>query len=371
MLSEFRRTLHQNPELSGQEVATAAKIHQELALLTPDILLQNLGGHGLLAIFGNNPDQKTIFFRAELDALPIAEVNDFAHKSVHPQVSHKCGHDGHATILLGLAQKVASERDNIHVNVGLLFQPAEEIGKGAIAMLNDPNFEEFKPDYIFALHNLPGYPLHQIVVKDGIFTPEVKSYIFRLQGKTAHAAEPENGISPALAIAEILQGAQQISSNSPEDLALITPIHIVMGKPAYGVAAGNAEIHFTLRSYAPARMRRLENDLKELVRTSVLKRGLQLHFNSLEEFKANVNDRQAVDFVRNSARALQLDILEIEQPMKWGEDFGAFTQQFPGAIFGLGAGLDCPALHNPDYDFPDKLIETGVNTFFGIVQQLK
>ena len=173
MLSEFRRALHQNPELSGQEVATAAKIYQELALLKPDLLLQKLGGHGLLAIFGNNPSQKTIFFRAELDALPIAEVNEFAHKSIHEQVSHKCGHDGHATILLGLAQKLASDRVNLRVNVGVLFQPAEEIGKGAIALLNDPNFEPFKPDYIFALHNLPGYPLHQIVVKEGSFTPEI------------------------------------------------------------------------------------------------------------------------------------------------------------------------------------------------------
>lgn len=370
-LIEFRKALHKNPELSGLEIETAAKIHTELQKLQPDLLLKNLGGHGVLALFNAKGEQKTVFFRAELDALPIEELNEFAHKSIQKGLSHKCGHDGHSTILLGLAKKVAKERSNLGVNIGIIFQPAEETGKGAVAVLSAPQFQVFKPDYIFALHNLPGYHLHSVVLKNEAFTPSVKSLVFCLTGKTAHAAEPENGINPALAVAEILQGANDLSSNSLEDLALITPIHVTMGKPAYGISAGYAELHFTLRSYTPRRMNELESELKALVMNSVSKYGLILVTNSLEEFHANMNNATAVDFIRKAAVLQKLELIELDVPMKWGEDFGAFTQQFSGAIFGLGAGESCPALHNPDYDFPDALIETGVNLFWKIIEQVQ
>ena len=153
MLNDFRKDLHKHPELSGKEFETAAKIYDQLKLLRPDKLIKGLGGTGLLAIFGDDPKQKTVCFRAELDALPITEVNDFEHQSIHHGIAHKCGHDGHATILLGLAQKAMAERSNLGVNVAVLFQPAEETCSGAIAVLKDPNFEGFKLDYIFALHN--------------------------------------------------------------------------------------------------------------------------------------------------------------------------------------------------------------------------
>ena len=237
-LIHLRRHLHTYPEVSGQEYKTAQFVAARLRKYQPTILLEQVGGTGIIAIFDSGKEGKTLLFRAELDALPIQEVNDFAHRSVYPTISHKCGHDGHTTILLGLAQYIAKQPIQ-NGQVILLFQPAEEDGTGAEKMLADPKFKGIQPDYVFAFHNLPGYPLHQIVWKKGSFTAAVKSIIIELIGKTAHAAEPEKGINPTLAITEILAKTNALSNNQPDrqDFALITPVHIEMGSIAYGVSA--------------------------------------------------------------------------------------------------------------------------------------
>jgi amidohydrolase len=368
-LIAFRKKLHQHPELSGQEYETANKVVEYLNSLKPDLLIKNLGETGVLALFGQEKNRPTVFFRAELDALPIEELNDFEHRSKQAGVSHKCGHDGHTTILLALAEKVVEQA--VELNVGLLFQPAEENGSGALAVLNDPKFKQFQPDYIFALHNLPGYPLNQIVIRDGHFTPAVKSVIYKLDGKTAHAAEPEKGINPALAMAEILTQAAAISKNELEDLALITAVHALLGEKAYGVSAGQAELHFTLRCWNNKRMQALEHELLTAVEQIAQKHQLKLSMETLEEFQANENAADAVALIREASQHAGLALTERESPMKWGEDFGAFTQKLRGAIFGLGAGENCPALHNPDYDFPDQLIESGSSIFYQILQAIQ
>ncbi len=368
-LCEFRKTLHQQPELSGQEYETARLIAARLRRLQPDHLLEGLGKTGILAIFGQDDSKPLVFFRAELDALPIQEINNFAHRSQTPGISHKCGHDGHSSILLGLAERFAEAP--LDLRLGLLFQPAEENGSGALAVLQDERFRGFAPDYMFALHNLPGYPLHQVVLRQGSFTPAVKSVIYKLEGKTAHAAEPENGINPALAMAEIWQAAAKRSQNNLQDLASITPIHAWLGEPAYGVSAGSAELHFTLRCWTNTAMQKLEQDLLSIVQDRCQKYGLQLQQESLEEFQANQNAAKAIDIVQKACEQAQLNWVEQPTPMKWGEDFGAFTQQFTGAMLGLGAGEDCPALHHPDYDFPDALLPTGVELFYHTLLQIQ
>lgn len=370
-LIKWRKTLHQHPELSGEEEATAMRVEEALSDLEPDILLSKIGGHGVFAQFCTAQDRPTVFFRAELDALPVEEENNFEHRSRQPGISHKCGHDGHATILLGLAQRAAAHRQQLGVNLGVIFQPAEEIGKGARSMLEDEQFEGLNPDYCFALHNMPMFPMHSILVKNDYFTPAVKSLIFKLQGKTSHAAEPENGINPAMAVAQALQAAEQLSKNDVEDLALITPIHVVLGEKAYGVSAGHAELHFTLRTLTNKRMNDLVEQLKDKISAIAKAEKLEMELESLEEFYANKNNTQAVDLIRAAARESDLELIELDHPRKWGEDFGAFTQRFRGAIFGLGAGVDTPALHNPDYDFPDELIKTGINIFWKIIQNIR
>lgn len=370
-LIQLRHDLHKNPEVSGNEVNTAKNIVEFLSKYSPNQLITKIGGEGILAIYKGKKTGKSILFRCELDALPIQEINSFAHKSNHEGVSHKCGHDGHMAILCGFAKKL-SENQLEKGTVYLLFQPAEEDGNGAKSILSDVKFDKIQPDYAFALHNLPSYKKHQIVCKENTFTCAVNSMIIKLEGKTSHAGEPENGINPALAIAKIIMF---FNSKINTDLASskycgITPIHINMGEKAYGVSAGYGEIHYTIRSNSNAEMKTIEGDLEKNVLEIASHFNLKPTINWTQSFQANENNSSAVNFIRKAALHLDADILEKELPFTFGEDFGLFTQKFKGAMLGLGAGENTPALHNPDYDFPDEIIETGIQLFDQITKEI-
>lgn len=371
-LSAIRQELHRQPELSGQEFQTAGKLARWLQQLQPFILLEGIGGTGLIALFDSGKQGPTILFRSELDALPILEANQFEHRSVKEGVSHKCGHDGHMTILLGLAQAIA-QKPPLRGRVLLVFQPAEEIGAGAERMLNDPRFEQILPiHFAFAVHNLPGFPMGQVVVKEGPFTASVQSLIIRLEGKTAHAGEPENGISPALAIAEILQESKRLSIPDPEspDFAILTPVHLHMGEIAYGTAAGYGEVHLTIRTWTEPAMKHLSKRLLEYLSSLATRHGLGLSTEWTDIFRATNNDANAVEQILQAAKENGMKAEWQALPFRWGEDFGAFTQRFQGALLGLGAGVHCPALHSPDYDFPDELLEPGIQLFRSLVDNI-
>lgn len=365
----LRKYLHQNPELSGFEFQTAKTIAAFLKQYSPDELLENLGnGTGIIAVYHPDKEVKqTIMFRCELDALPIQEINEFDHRSDVDEVSHKCGHDGHMSIMCSLAKKLSEKRMK-HTKVVLLFQPAEENGEGAVAIYNDSRFKELNPDQVFALHNLPGYDHHDIVVKNHTFTCAVNSIIVKLQGRTAHAGEPENGENPALAIAEIINQFNPKIQPDPtkEKFTVLTPIYITMGTEDYGISAGYGEIHYTFRRAANAEMKELEIELEEIAVKAAAKYKLQPEISWTQRFSANENDPSAVDFVRKAANDLKFNLIEREVPFQWGEDFGIFTEHFKGAMFGLGSGKETPNLHNPDYDWPDEITETGPQIFYKI-----
>lgn len=369
-LIHLRQLLHTYPEVSGDEKKTAAYIYGFLKKLNPDQLINEIGGEGILVLFDSGKPGPVLLFRADMDALPIQEVNEFPHRSVHEGVSHKCGHDGHTTILCGLAEKLAEEKIT-KGKVYLLFQPAEETGEGAARVVNDPKFN-IKPGYVFALHNLPGYETGNIVVKDSLFSAAVNSIIIKLKGKTAHAAEPEFGFNPAKAISEIINLADKLNHNVPEDenFKLITPVHINMGTTAYGISAGEAELHYTLRCWNNEQLRKLESKLIDESRIIAAKYQLNFEHEFTQTFFANNNDKTANDVVREAAKQNGFIVEEKPVPFKWAEDFGYFTSTYKGCMFGLGAGKDQPALHNPDYDFPDGIIATGVNIFHSIIKIL-
>jgi amidohydrolase len=367
----LRKHLHQNPELSGLEFETAKTIAAFLKKYKPDEILENLGnGTGIIAIYHpKNEVKKTIMFRCELDALPIQEINSFEHKSNTDDVSHKCGHDGHMSVMVALAKKLSTQKME-HTKIMLLFQPAEENGEGAIAIFNDSRFKELNPDFVFALHNLPGYDYHQIVVKNNTFTCAVNSIIIKLQGKTSHAAEPQNGINPALAISEIIQQYDQ--KNQPdsqlEKFTVLTPIFIEMGTKDHGISAGFGEVHYTFRRAANKEMKELEVELEEIALSTAKKFNLKPQISWTQKFSANENDPSVVDIVRHAAQACDFSLIERNTPFEFGEDFGIFTEYFKGAMFGLGSGINTPNLHNPDYDWPDEITETGAEIYFKISQ---
>lgn len=370
-LIQLRHSLHQNPELSGVEFKTAKRILEFIKENNRSEIIHPIGETGIIATFkGKNPGP-TALIRCELDALPIQEINNFKHKSSIEGVSHKCGHDGHMAILCGLVS-LLNDENNFNGTVHLLFQPAEEDGEGAKRVLNDPLFNKIKPDFVFALHNLPGFPLGQIIVKNQTFSCAVNSMIIQLSGKTAHAGEPENGINPALAISEIISNfnAKIQTDVSLESYCLITPIYINMGKKAYGVSAGFGEIHFTIRSNSNKNMDKIEKELIHSVKQIATKHKLKPIIDWTQQFRANENNVEAVSFIRKAGEINGYDLLEKETPFSWGEDFGLFTKHFPGAMFGLGAGENVPSLHNPDYDFPNELIPIGAKMFYQIIKEI-
>ncbi|WP_162426305.1 amidohydrolase [Pontibacter pudoricolor] len=373
-LVKLRQELHKYPELSGQESETAKRIVKHLQNYNPDKIYTQLGGTGVAAVFfGKDANGPTILFRAELDALPISETNkNLNYSSVTDGTSHKCGHDGHMAILAALGSLLQQQRPACG-KVILLYQPAEETGAGAWAVLQDARFKAaLKPDYVFALHNIPGKPMHQVIVREDVFAAASTGMIVELHGKSSHAAEPENGINPGLAMSEIIVAFNDIIRKKEQfqDLALLTVIHARLGEVAFGTNPGFATVMATLRSYQPADMQKLKELTQQCVQQIAASYKLTYNINFVEDFPATVNHSEQVQSIRQAAADLELDVQEAVQPFRWSEDFGHFIARYKGAFFGLGSGIHQPQLHHANYDFPDELIPTGTALFYGIIQQI-
>lgn len=366
-LRSLRHHLHELAELSGREEKTAAFLSGVLENYHPNRLLKGLGGHGVAAIFeGKNPGP-TLLLRAELDALPIREHLSLDYASKTNGVSHKCGHDGHMAILTGVAGYVAKS-GLARGRLVLLFQPAEETGQGARAICEDPQFSDINPDVVFALHNLPGYPENNVIIRDGHFAAASRGMIIRLSGHTAHAGHPEAANSPVLALATLLKDLSALPglSTSFNTAAHITVVHARLGAVAFGTTPGEAEILATLRSYEPQVMEKLAKDASRLVVETSRAHGLKSEIGWTEIFDPTSNTPEETKVIRTVAQKLSLPVIEKETPFPWSEDFGTFTERYPGALFGLGAGEKTPQLHTAEYDFPDALIPKGVQLFLGI-----
>ena len=368
---QIRRELHQHPELSGHEARTARFIEDKLQVFHPTKVIRHVGGHGLLVEYFFSEDGPTVLFRADMDAVAVQEPDDIPHHSQTPGVAHKCGHDGHTTILLRFA-RMLSEHPLTKGRILLLFQPAEENGSGSKAVLDTKVLDYYQIDKAFALHNIPGYPLHAVLCKEGCFTCAVVSVSITLTGKTSHAAEPQKGISPIPAILKIVDELSRWNNTDmqSDDYFLSTIVEIHVGEEAYGVSAGNGVIRATLRAKTDKLLHQHAEQLKNLVATECERTpGLQHEMEWLEPFSANENDPQSVSLVKSAAIRNNLPYLELQTPFSWGEDFGLFTQQYKGAMFGLGSGENCAPLHSPQYDFPDAVIETGATLFYTIAEE--
>ena len=364
-LTKFRHELHCNPELSGNEVKTAKRILNFIGAGKPQEVYSNIGGHGIILVYDSGNPGKTVLIRGDIDALPINETHDLAYCSANPGVSHKCGHDGHTAILAGLAMRLSDEPLKKGKAI-LLFQPAEETGAGAKAMLSNWP-ENLIPDQVFALHNIPGRPIHSIILKERWFASASQGMIVRLKGKSAHAAEPEKGINPAFAIARIVNFIKTLTF---EKYQKVTIIHLNVGEVAFGTSPGEGEIMLTLRAGNNTQMGSLSDCVQQEILSIAESESLTTEVAFTEVFPATKCHQKANKAIVDAANNLGLQIIKGDEPFKWSEDFGHFTMQYPGAMFGLGAGEDCPNLHNAEYDFPDELIKTGMMMFDAIIRKL-
>lgn len=370
-LTGFRKELHQHPEVSGEEKQTAQRILKEIKKYNPDDIITGLGGYGIAAVFEGRPAGPVVMFRAELDGLPLKESNTFEHRSTESDKAHLCGHDGHMTMLIGLAHFLSTNRP-VKGKVILLFQPAEETGTGAELVINDDAFSAIQPDFVFAIHNLPGFPLHQVIFSERNFAAASTGLIIRLQGRTSHAAEPEKGRSPSQAVAAIIGQLEALPQkmHDLERFTLLTVIHARIGNVAFGTTPGEAVVMATLRAFEDDDLEKMSLKAEKIAQTLAHKHKLEYEVTYTEAFPATINHPEAAGFVRKAASSSGYNIHEIKEPFKWTEDFGHFTGNFKAALFGLGSGEEQPALHNADYDFRDELIPTGVNIFQQICREV-
>ncbi|MFP4489610.1 MAG: amidohydrolase [Bacteroidales bacterium] len=367
-LIEFRRELHQHPETAGQEKDTAERLRKKIAAYNPDKVITGIGGEGIAFIFKGKEPGKKILFRADLDALPIKEVSQLEYRSVYADRAHLCGHDGHMTILTGLAEALHNNRP-LKGEVILMFQPAEETGEGAARVLDDSKFSrDIKPDYVFGLHNLPGFPEKSIIINENIFSSASVGLTIRLHGKSSHAAEPDKGNSPVKALSQIIDAVYSIQSDTSlfRDFALGTVVHISLGEKRFGTSPEYGEISMTLRAYRDDDMEVLKNRVISAAVEICKKENIKYEYEWKEEFLSLENAPYPVEVIKKAASELDLETVIMKEPFRWSEDFSHFTKQFPGAMFGLGSGIKQPALHNPDYDFPDDIIDSGVSMFLNI-----
>lgn len=370
-LVAFRRELHRFPEISNEEKETAERVIAFLADTGADEVLTGLGGHGVALVYDSGKPGPTLLFRAELDALPIAEISDIPHRSTIEGKGHMCGHDGHMAILAALGRLFGRQRP-AGGRVVLMFQPAEETGDGAAGVVADPRYALIRPDFAFSLHNLPGTPLGHVRLREGVVNCASRGLRITLEGRTAHSSMPESGVSPMLAVSRLMPRLAALGGGSfdSDDFSMATVTHLRMGEPVFGVAPGHAEIRVTLRTRQDARMEGLCAAAETMVREKAKAEGLQCSFDYHEIFVASLNEPEAVAHLAAALDAENVPHDEAELPMRASEDFGIFGHTSKSAMLYLGSGVDRPNLHNPDYDFPDELIAIGARIFMRTARDL-
>lgn len=353
-LESIRRALHMHPQVSGMEQYAHDLVVESLQSMRPTSLWTHVGGWGVVALWHVGAS-RTIAFRADTDALPIG---------------HRCGHDGHAAILLGLAHWVDSHVDSLRKNVMLIWQPEEETGYGAQKIVDSGLLQQHDVSAVFALHNLPGFKTGTVVLNPHTFAAASVGVTYRFKGRPTHASTPELGISPGLAVADAIRAFDAFNTG---DIHLdlfrqATLIHVDAGQPTFGTAAADASLSFTLRAYTNRSMQRFRNEADSLMSQLADRYGLGFSVSQCDPFMACENTPHIVDEVYKAALSRDLDVTVVDRPFRWSEDFASFLAVCPGCLMGIGAGVSHLELHHPDYDFPDEVIPTAVALFVAIAE---
>ena len=331
-IKALRKTLHSMPEKSGEEIKTKACL---MAFLKENTSLQTEDRGSYFFVYAKAPGAKMppVAFRADMDAV--------CGKDGKP--GHFCGHDGHSSILSGLALTLDKEKEKLSRDVYLIFQPAEETGEGAAVcreLIKEKNIER-----IYGLHNIPGYPEKTVLLKKGTFACASTGLEIRMTGTPSHAAYPEAGKNPGTALAELLLSIEALTRKirEQESFVLMTLIGMEIGSESYGVSASDGVLRLTVRGE------------KESV--------FSLQMKEIERFPATENHTECVEAVERAAKELGLATEELAVPMRWSEDFGYYLQDTKGAFFGIGDGEEHAQLHTEHFEFPDSILPAAVALF--------
>ncbi len=378
-ITAFRRRLHMDPELSEQEHRTAVAVEHELSdAAPPDRMLTGLGRMqtGLGAVYEGAAEGPTVMLRCELDALPIQEAGDCEHRSRREGVAHLCGHDGHMATMVAVAHSLHRRRP-ARGRAVLLFQPAEETGTGAEALLNDPRFTELAPQFVFGFHNIPGYETGTLLLREGTFAAASVGFIVTFSGSTSHSSYPEYGRNPTAAVARLLDLVNGIETERAGDFQSRSTGTVTSARlgaveigPNFGTAPGEAEVMGVLRAYHDDDLATLKTVVSAEAERLAREAALECSVEWREEFAATENHDRAVRVLSAVAERHQRPCRVVEDPFRWSEDFGRYLQVWNGAFFGIGSGLRQPQLHSDTYDYPDELIPVGAAVYREILDAL-
>ncbi len=367
----LRREIHAHPELCFEEIQTSELVAQQLGKWGIQVH-RGLGRTGVVGIIKNGTSNRAVGLRADMDALPVQEMNSFEHKSRHEGKMHACGHDGHTAMLLAAGKHLAQQR-NFDGTVYLIFQPAEEGGGGGREMVQDGLFTQFPMEAVFGMHNWPGLPVGSFALSPGPVMASSNEFRILLRGKGAHAAMPHNGLDPVTTACQLVQAFQTIISRNkkPIDAGVISVTMIHAGE-ASNVIPDSCELRGTVRTFTLDVLDLIERRMRELTQHLCAAFGLSNEFEFKRNYPPVINTEHEVGFARKVMAELvgESQVLK-QEPTMGAEDFSFMLQEKPGAYCFIGNGDGAHRtlghgegpcmLHNPSYDFNDDLIPLGAS----------
>ncbi len=368
-LTAIRRDIHANPELGLEEHRTAGLVAQKLEEWGIEVH-RGVGGTGVVGVLRAGNGQATIGLRADMDALPIEEVNDFAYRSRNAGKMHACGHDGHTTMLLGAARYLAETRD-FNGTVNFIFQPGEEGVGGALAMLRDDLFQRFPCNAVYGMHNRPGMPVGKYGIAPGTAMAGGGFFDITITGKGAHGARPEESIDPVLVACHLGTALQSIVARniSAREVAVLSVTRILSGD-AYNVIPQTATMGGTVRTMKRETMVLVEQGMRRIASGVASGFGATAEVDFRLIFAPLVNHEAEFQAIADAAAELVGDanVNRQQAPAQASEDFAFMLEQVPGAYINLGNG-DSASVHNHLYNFNDEAIPFGSALYARLVER--
>ena len=369
-MAGWRHDLHKHPEFGFEETRTAAFVAAKLREFGLEVA-EGIGGTGVVGTLTRGTGNRAIALRADMDALRIPEQGNAPYKSVNPGVMHACGHDGHTTMLLGAA-KMLAETGGFDGTVRFIFQPAEEWGRGALAMLADGLMERFPFDEIYGIHNMPGIPVGVLETRDGPFMSAEDNFEILLKGIGGHASRPHSGNEVLVAACAVVTNLQTIVSRrlSPADIAVVSVTELLTDGTRNALP-GLARILGDARSFDPKVSENIEKQMRVIVEGTASAFNVTSDVTYSREFIPLINDADLTKEVFAAAQTILEadDVRMAKEPMTASEDFAHFLAHVPGCFLFLGNGEDSAPLHNPTYDFNDAGLVYGTRVHAAIVRR--
>jgi amidohydrolase len=371
-ISAWRHDLHAHPELLYDVHRTAASVAEKLKAFGCDEVVSGLGRTGVVGVIrGRKATQggRTIALRADMDALPIEEATEVPYKSTVPGKMHACGHDGHTAMLLG-ASKYLAETRNFAGTAVVIFQPAEEGGAGAKAMLDDGLVDRFGIDEVFGMHNFPGLPVGQFAIRPGAMMAAADRLYIDIEGRGGHAAKPHLAVDPILVGAQMINQMQSVVSRNVDPLdAAVVSICMFQAGHVDNVIPQTARLCGTARSLTPQVRDLLERRLHEIVETTAKLHGAKARLTYKRDYPVTRNHERQTAFAASVAAEVagRERVDSKAPPMMGAEDFSFMLQALPGAFIFIGNG-DSAGLHHPAYNFNDDVIPHGASYWARLVE---